>query len=329
MRPDVVVFDTAQTAAANALAQLFEHGHRRGWATRIGHSRTRRSGIYLHGRPGRGKTMVMDRFFADAATKRKRRFHFHSFFAALHTATHTLGSIERAIDDLLGDAELVCFDEFHVTDIGDAMLIARLLDTFFAGRRTLVVTSNYRPQDLLPNPLFHDHFLPTIAQILANLEVVTLDGPVDYRTRTPVRDTGFLAGRYVLTTADHPAKADPVDLGNGRTIRAHTAGPTITVDFHHLCAVATSAADYLHLTQRYHHWTLRNVPPLREVPPDWSMRLVNLIDVLYDADLALTIYAPEPAPELTAGVPAIPDLARTASRLGELPLTGAATVRPA
>ncbi|MEV6658567.1 cell division protein ZapE [Nocardia fluminea] len=349
MKPDPVVLDPAQQAAAYALEALLDQ-HRRPLRHR-GTQRTSRfkrrdrradcCGVYLHGRPGRGKTMVMDHFFASADTHRKRRFHFHTFFAALHAAVHTLGSMERAIDALLSDADLVCFDEFHVTDIGDAMLVARLLDAVFADGRTLVVTSNYRPEDLLPNPLFHDHFLPSIEQILANLEVVALDGPLDYRTRDTRRDTGFLAGRYVLTmgvgsrTAGACADAGgerptvEVPLGHGRTIRAHTDADAITLDFHALCAAPTSAADYLRLTKRYRRWTLRAVPPLREVPPDWSMRLVNLVDVLYDADLPFTIHAPERSPDLTSAVPAIPDLARTASRLGELPLTGASNVRTA
>ncbi|MFC6010035.1 cell division protein ZapE [Nocardia lasii] len=354
-----VVLDPAQQAAASALDSLLDRDGRplrrgggpvrggraeggrvfgisRGRRLRRGNrdvdqsgqpaELTARSGIYLHGRPGRGKTMVMDRFFARVDAQRKRRFHFHTFFAALHATTHELGSIERAIDELLGDADLVCFDEFHVNDIGDAMLIARLLDALFAGRRTLVVTSNYRPHDLLPNPLFHDRFVPTIEQILAHLTVVTLDGPLDYRSLAPTRTTGFASGRYVITpgpASARPSTAPPVDLGNGRTIRAHTTPDTITVDFHHLCAVATSPADYLHLTRRFQRWTLHSVPRLREVPPDWSMRLVNLVDVLYDADLPLTILAPEPAHELTTGVPAIPDLTRAASRLSELSLTEA------
>lgn len=337
----------------------------------------RRGGVYLHGRPGRGKTMVMDRFFAGVDSQRKRRFHFHAFFADLHATTHALGSIERAVDALLGDADLICFDEFHVNDIGDAMLIARLIDTLFADHRTVVVTSNHPPADLLPNPLFHNRFLATIDRILANLTVITLDGPVDYRTLTTRREHGFATGQYILDPPEQaaagprrrhlrpsarldsrepavpvsrrrdlppPARLDtrehaapggaPADeviaLGDGRTVRAHAVeGNAVTFDFEDLCGTPTSAADYLRLARRFHHWILRAVPPLRDVPPDWAMRLVNLVDILYDADLPCTIHAAEPVAELTAGVPTIPDLARTASRLCELSQVDAKKVRTA
>ncbi|MEU4600484.1 cell division protein ZapE [Nocardia sp. NPDC023988] len=316
-----VVLDAGQTAAARRLGELLD---------RNGRVRKRARGVYLHGRPGRGKTMVMDRFFASADPIRKRRFHFHIFFAALHTAVHELGSIDNAIDRLLGDADLVCFDEFHVHDIGDAMLVARLLDTLFAERRTLVVTSNYPPAGLLPNPLFHDRFVPTIERILAHLEVVTLDGPLDYRTVGTRDDHGFCAGRYVVTTERATGPGVVLDLADGRTVRAESVdGDAVTFAFEHLCGAATSAADYLRLTTRFRRWTLVAVPPLRAVPPDWAMRLVNLVDILYDADLPCTVHAAEPVTELTTGVPVVPDLARTASRLGELSLTGSHTVRTA
>ncbi|MFC4377065.1 cell division protein ZapE [Nocardia halotolerans] len=306
-----MILDPTQRTAADTLATLLD---------RRGRPRKRHRGVYLHGRPGRGKTTVADRFFADVASSRKRRFHFHAFFAALHTATHELGSIDRAVAALLGDADLVYFDEFHVDDIGDARLVTRLLDTLFAQHRTLVVTANHPPADLLPNPLFHHAFVPTIERILAHLDVLALDGPLDYRTLGARRDSGFLAGRYVIGAGE--PSADPgtdLDLGAGRTVRARTAGTgAAAFDFAQLCGAPTSAADYLRLTSRFGHWTLHAVPPLRAVEPDPVMRLVNLVDILYDADLPFTIHAPEPADELTAGVPGIPHLARTASRLGEL-----------
>ncbi|WP_433734417.1 cell division protein ZapE [Nocardia sp. CA-129566] len=310
---DNITLDTDQLRArARLLAQL----------DRRGHPVKRHRGTYLHGRPGRGKTMLMDDFFASVASNRKRRFHFHNFFAELHTAAYESGSIDKAIDTLLGNAELVCFDEFHVHDIGDAMLIARMLDALFARHILLVVTSNYPPAQLLPNPLFHDRFLPTIARIVAHLDVVSVDGPLDYRRRGGA-DTAFAAGRYLICDADSPADrvADPgVDIHLGtRTIRARAIDDAaLVIDFTAMCGTATAASDYVELARRFQRWTLCDVPRLREVPPDWAMRFVNLIDVLYDADRELTLTARAPLSDLVADVPAIPDIARTESRLGEL-----------
>ncbi|WP_249357757.1 cell division protein ZapE [Nocardia cyriacigeorgica] len=430
---ETIRLDADQHRAAEALAHILDRHHRP-----LKHHR----GIYLHGRPGRGKTMVMDRFFASVDPKHKRRFHFHAFFTALHAETHAHGSIDKAIDTLLGKARLVCFDEFHVHDIGDAMLITRMLDALFARRLTLVVTSNYAPAELLPNPLFHDLFVPTIERIVAELDVVSLDGPLDYRTIAHGNATGFRAGRYIVGPSpafgrdaefdddmpgrsvdpvggpggpglrrvgsepgfdisgpdlvargdgpprrfgrtpdpawsvdgrpgqvgrtpgsavpsrtgariepgavdapgrvsahesradaaaahDSPGSLDPrVEVAVGsRTVRALAVdATTITIDFADLCATPTSAADYVDLAERFQMWTLCGVPLLREVPPDWAMRLVNLVDVLYDADRTLTVYAQAPVDELVAGVRAVPDIARAASRLGELSQSEAVAV---
>ncbi|WP_433524343.1 cell division protein ZapE [Nocardia pseudovaccinii] len=306
---DNVTLDTDQLRARARLLGLLD---------RHGRPMKRHRGVYLHGRPGRGKTMLMDDFFAGIASNRKRRFHFHNFFAQLHTAAHESGSIDKAIDNLLDHAELVCFDEFHVHDIGDAMLIARMLDALFARRIVLVVTSNYPPEQLLPNPLFHDRFLPAIARIRAHLDIVSVDGPLDYRTRAAHSGTGFASGCYRIDDARDADSAEVVVSG-AREIRADAVdGSAITFDFTALCGTATAASDYVELAQRFHRWTLRNVPPLREVPSDWAMRFTNLVDVLYDADLELTLEARTALSDLVADVPTVPDLARTASRLSEL-----------
>ncbi|WP_069165431.1 cell division protein ZapE [Nocardia altamirensis] len=309
-----VVLDADQAAAMHRLRELVD---RRGRPVR------RHRGIYLHGRPGRGKTMVMNRFFAEVSSERKRRFHFHEFYAQLNQAAHTTGSIDKAVDAMLGDARLICFDEFHVHDIGDAMLVARLLDTLFARHIVLVVTSNYPPAQLLPNPLFHDRFLPTIERITAHLDVVSIDGPLDYRTRIDHRSvahsTGFAAGRYE-TCAAGGGDTGSIEVPVGaRVLRARSVdGAAITFEFATLCGTPTSAADYVELAHRFRRWTICDVPPLREVPPDWAMRLVNVVDVLYDADLELRISARVPLAELVDCVLGVPDIGRLASRLCEL-----------
>ncbi|MFI6997305.1 cell division protein ZapE [Nocardia sp. NPDC050175] len=309
-----IVLDADQ---ARAVARLGELVDRRGRPVR------RHRGIYLHGRPGRGKTMVMDRFFAGVASDRKRRFHFHQFFVRLHEAVHASGSIDKAVAALLGDARLVCFDEFHVHDIGDAMLIARMLDALFARHVALVVTSNYPPAELLPNPLFHDRFLPTIARITGNLDVISIDGPLDYRTtadRSLARRTGFAAGRYRIDPGDRDTvrpDATWVHIG-ARKLRARAADTTLTIEFASLCGTPTAPADYVELAQRFRRWVICDVPPLREVPPGWAMRFVNVVDVLYDADRELTVSARVSLADLTEGVQNVPDIARLASRLCEL-----------
>ncbi|WP_227998188.1 cell division protein ZapE [Nocardia australiensis] len=355
MNIGAIELDADQARAAARLDELLD---------RHGRPVKRHRGIYLHGRPGRGKTMVMNQFFGSVTSNRKHRFHFHAFFARLTALRAESGAIDRAIDTLLGDARLVCFDEFHVHDIGDAMLITRVLDALFARGIVLVVTSNYPPEKLLPNPLFHDRFLPTIARIVANLEVVSVDGPLDYRTRVP-RDpaaTGFRAGRYLVgaesalwrhavIAADgesdrrggavvapapgragmnvastrvgepHPDGGPEVVVGARRVHARSVEGAAIVFDFAKLCGTPTSSADYVELAQRFSTWTLCDVPALRAVAVDWVMRLVNLIDVLYDADLSLTVSARVPLADLVADI-ALPDISRTASRLSELDQLG-------
>ncbi|WP_330228131.1 cell division protein ZapE [Nocardia sp. NBC_00508] len=331
MEPEVIECDADQARTATRLQELLD---RRGKPIR------RHRGVYLHGRPGRGKTMLMNRFFAEVTSERKRRYHFHQFFARLHAAAHESGSIDAALDALLGDALLICFDEFHVHDVGDAMLIARLLDTLLARRIVLVVTSNYPPHQLLPNPLFHDRFVPTIERILAHMDVVSVDGPIDYRALSSRKDSraGFAAGRYILDPGRCTPRGDQAALSGGadnsdavrkndhaveifigaRRLRAIAADDGLVIDFADLCGVPTSAADYVELAQRYRCWEIRDVPLLNEVPPDQAMRLVNVIDVLYDADCELTVVASAPLHELVRDVHGLPDISRLESRLCEL-----------
>ncbi|WP_280504239.1 cell division protein ZapE [Nocardia farcinica] len=316
--------DADQRAADDRLATLLD---------RRGRPRRGARGVYLHGPPGRGKTMLMDRFLAAARTDRARRWHFHEFFAALHATAATAATIDDAVAALVGNARLVCFDEFHLHDIGDAMLAARLLDTLFARRIPLVLTSNYAPVDLLPNPLFHDRFLPAIARITAHMEVVRVAGPRDYRRPAGPRagaradNSSGVVGAFVVGSPPPDTGAVEVRVGP-RALTTHPAGQgVLDADFAVLCGAPLAPADYLALAARFERWVVRGVPRLRTVPSDHAMRLVTLVDVLYDAGRALTVYAEAPIDDLVAGVAAVAglcDLGRTASRLYEISHPGGA-----
>ncbi len=302
-----LVLDDRQRVAARRLAEV---------AGRVGRRWRSPRGVYLYGPAGRGKTMLMDEFFARVAVERKRRWHFHTFFADLHARIAAAGSFEAGLEAVIGDAALICFDEFHVHDIADAMLIARLLRRLFDRRVTVVVTSNYAPEGLLPNPLWHDRFVPTIERIRARMDVVAVDGSRDYRGGKE-HLSGFSAGRYIIGPPPC-AGAVEIPVGYGRIRARAVTADEIVIDFDQLCGNLLSAADFLELARRFRRWTVCAVPPLRTVPMDWGTRFVNLVDILYDADSELNLYAETSREELTRAVVAVRDLYRTASRLREL-----------
>ncbi|OZD07299.1 cell division protein ZapE [Rhodococcus sp. 06-235-1A] len=271
--------DHAQAAAAEAL------------------STTGTKGVYLWGPVGRGKTWLLDTYFDNVGISAKKRVHFHSFFRDLHAAyfRHRF-SIDAAIDDILTTnstpAALLCFDEFHVHDIGDARLITRMLDALFARGVVLVVTSNYAPDGLLPNPLFHPTFVPTIEKLKKNLDVICVDGPVDYRA-AGTSGSRFASGTWSL----HPAR------------RGHT--------FAELCCAARSTGDYLRMVEAATTLTIADIPALASVNEFAAQRFANLVDVLYDQDVRADFHASVPLHEFAVGCAGL-DTDRLMSRLSEL-----------
>lgn len=325
------VLDEAQQAAADHLEELLRTvaGGHQGTAADAGH------GAYLWGPVGRGKTWLLDRFHSLAGGP---RFHFHEFYRALHAEvwarTGTPDAMERALDALLGDAPVLCFDELHLHDAGDAMLLSRALRTLLSRRVTLVATSNYPPQGLLPDPLFHELAEPLIAVLESSLDVLHVDGPRDYRQlRTQDAGRGWRGGSTLVPGTDdqlgaaglvRPTPGDAVDvpLSGGRGVRALRASDGVVwFDFLGLCAAPVSALDMLSLAERFGRWVLSDVMPFADCHVNTQQRFVSLVDVLHDRGLPLVLTAPRPLEEMLtvpAGQPAPPDLARATSRLRQL-----------
>jgi len=288
-------------------------------------------GLYLHGAVGRGKSWLMDGFFQAIPVEQKQRLHFHEFFARLHQGMFSHreqpDALAATLDEVLEDCRVLCFDEFHVHDIGDAMLISRLFKALFQRGILLLVTSNYPPEGLLPNPLYHARFKPVIDLINARMQVMEVGGPHDYRSqaRTHAQQV-FTQGRYVWPTTqarrqalglhDSSVPAILLLVGNRQLHARLREGKTVGFHFADLCDQPTAVMDYLELCRRFDHWIIDELPCLAECSIAAQQRFINLIDVLYDQDKHLTLLGQRSLRESLDG-DAI-DLARTRSRLGQL-----------
>ncbi|MGC0362228.1 cell division protein ZapE [Rhodococcus sp. 27YEA15] len=306
--------DGWQIAAQSALTEL---------RSRVdGGSGTVGGGIYLWGSVGRGKSMLMDQFY-DAVCKAKQRKHFHQFFVDLHRAAHRIGSMSSAVDQAVDEIDVLCFDEFHVDDVADAILLSRVLDAIIRRKVTLVVTSNVPPSDLLPNPLFHDKFLPSIALIEESLDVIELGGSIDYRLSGSAGPTDgrFASGRFLVdekSAAVGPEERIVLTVGRRQLTCAAIRDREIQFDFEMLCSAPTSASDYLELADAYDAWVILGVPVLRNVPEFALRRFGNVVDVLYDRNVRLTVVAAAPLDVLVDGIRGQEGAARLCSRLGLL-----------
>jgi cell division protein ZapE len=298
--------DAAQLEAVARLAELGERGR----------------GVYLHGPVGRGKSFLADALF-DVLPEPKKRVHFHAFFQELHRRIserlRERGAVARAVRELVGRAKVLAFDELHVHDVGDAMLMTRLLEALQDRKVMIIATSNYPPDGLLPDPLHHDHFLPGIALVKELMDVVELNGPHDYRHLRGAPRSRFETGE-IVTAASLPATPVTLDV-NGRAITAlGTDGTRIWFDFGDLCEKPTSTQDYLVLAERFDDWVIVDVPRLNTRDREARQRFANVVDVLVDRDVRLTLVSDHQLGEIIGGEAR--DLARTASRLELINTTG-------
>ncbi len=300
-------------------------------------------GLYVHGDVGRGKTMLMDLFFAASPVVRKRRVHFHEFMADVHErARFFRGELKlgRIADDdpirltasaLAEESWLLCFDEFHVTDIADAMILGRLFARLFELGVVVVATSNVAPENLYAGGLNRSLFLPFIAMIEKHMEVLRLDARTDFRLEK-------LAGRKVWHVPADDDASDALDeawqtlVGSasgvpqmlevkGRTVRVPRAAMGVArFFFHDICEQPLAATDYLRIAHEYHTIIIDRIPAMAFEQRNAAKRFIILVDTLYDHGVKLIASAdaePDQLYRASQGVEAM-EFNRTASRLIEM-----------
>ena len=292
-------------------------------------------GLYIHGPVGRGKTMLMDLFYDTIAFGSKRRIHFHEFMAEVHE--RIADARQREPGDPLpvvakliaGQARLLCFDELHVTDIADAMILGRLFSSLFDEGVVVVATSNARPDALYRNGLNRDRFVPFIDMIQQRMDVVSLAGPLDFRLEklsgqrlyfTPLDDRAR-AGMDALWSSLAGEEGDgAVELEiKGRIVTVPQAANGVArFSFEDLCARPLGASDYLSIARAFHTVMVDDIPVLTSARRNEARRFINLVDTLYDAKVSLIASAAAEAHELYVEGDGVELFERTVSRLIEM-----------
>jgi cell division protein ZapE len=304
-------------------------------------------GVYLYGPVGRGKSMLMDIFFETAPVEPKQRVHFHAFMAQTHKRLNawrrgdaaarkaTFGQakgddpIPPTAELIASEARLLCFDEFQVSDIADAMILGRLFEQLFARGVAVVATSNRPPDELYKDGLNRQLFIPFIEMLKSRLEVVAVRGPTDFRLDrlrghetyfTPcdaAHEAAFDAFWEELTDGEAERGATLEVMGR-KLVLPRAVGGFVRSNFASLCGQALGAQDYLAMAEEFHTVFLEHVPKLTGARRDEARRFVNLIDALYEADVKLVVLAEtEPDGLYPAGDGAF-EFERTASRLHEM-----------
>ena len=290
-------------------------------------------GAYLWGGVGRGKTFMMDLLFESLPFDDKVRYHFHRLMNRVHGRLKTLRDQQDPLAsiaaELAGEARVICFDEFHVADIADAMLLARLLEALFGQGVTLVATSNSAPHDLYRGGLQRQRFLPAIDLIRQHTEVVHVDGLTDYRLRVleaaeiwhapldPMTD-GNLEQYFRNMAPDRGTEGEALDV-LGRTITTRRRAEGIAwFDFDALCAGPRSQEDYIEIARWFQTVIISGVPRLDETRENEARRFIALVDEFYDRRVNLIVSAAESIGRIYAGTRLSREFERTRSRLLEM-----------
>jgi cell division protein ZapE len=329
--------DPAQQRAVDRLQQAYEdwvhfRGQRSSTFKRLINRPDVPRGVYLWGGVGRGKSFLMDSFYSVVPVVRKTRLHFHEFMRDVHRQLDDLKGVADPLDDVARNIakkyRLICFDEFHVSDIADAMILYNLLSALFDNGVSFIMTSNYDPDLLYPDGLHRDRMLPTIALLKDKLDILNVDAGMDYRKRaleqvesyyTPLGAAADQALRTAWTKIAETADEDPHVRIEGREIHAlRRAGGIIWFDFATLCGGPRSQNDYLELASRFHTVILSGIPAMSAAQSSEARRFTWLIDVFYDHKVKLLMSAQVAPEELYTQGTLSNEFHRTVSRIIEM-----------
>ena len=342
--------DSEQLRVLEQLQRLFEEleeyrqyraGKINRLVTNLGAGKKPPRGMYIWGGVGRGKSLMMDAFYKVSRHRRKRRVHFHEFMREIHARMRALSGQEDPLDaistEIARELRLLAFDEFHVSDIADAMILARLLELLIAKGVVLVMTSNYRPDELYPAGLQRARFLPAIEVLKRDLDVVELGGAIDHRRRlldalsvyySPIdshADENLARFFEAMTKATY-AENGAIEVGGRAIAFRRRAKGVIWFDFAELFEKPRSQVDYLEIASAYHTVLISGVMRMQAAKTDVVRRFTWLVDIFYDQRVKLVLSAEAQPEDLIAAAENAPapermvrkEFARTASRLREM-----------
>ena len=329
--------DAAQSHAVDALQRVFDDLiHSRPKKRLIGGSQLpwpKVPGLYLWGGVGRGKTYLMDAFYESLPFSRKMRTHFHRFMLEVHERRRHYANESDPIgcvaEEFAKKIRVLCFDEFFVSDIADAMILGRLMEVLFEKGVTLIATSNIAPEGLYKDGLQRQNFLPALARIQKNVRVMNVDGGIDYRLRSLTRAEIYHhpcdaraeenLARYFAEMAPEPGVTNAELLIHGRVIHSRRMADGIAwFDFSALCEGPRGSADYTEIARTHHTVLLSRVPQMTVEMEDAARRFINLVDEFYDRAVKLIIAADLPQSALYTGQKLRFEFQRTLSRLQEM-----------
>jgi len=293
------------------------------------------AGVYIHGGVGTGKTLLMDMFFQalEAAGVSVERAHFHRFMDEVHSGLKQLGNRASPLSEIAAAqrkrARVLCFDEFHVEDIADAMLLGELSTRWFERGVTLVATSNQAPDDLYADGLQRERFVPAIENIKAHCNIIELDAAADFRLRELERHPTWytpanaeserqLAAEFDALCPDQPVDAGPLEVRGRELPIRRRSGSLVWADFSDLCEGPRSASDYIELSYRFSTLLVSNIPAMDDDHNNAARRFIHLIDECYDRAVKVIASAQAPIEEIYTGKRLADPFRRTVSRLVEM-----------